>query len=66
MNRKLKLLAKLSSLGCNTEKKIKDFDVRQLIECKDIKKDDILLFYNLKDAIKTNTFFTWLMGEDNV
>ena len=66
MNKKIKLLTALAELGYDTEKKIKDADLRKLITLPNIKKEDILMFYDLQDAIRTNSFFSWLMKDNDV
>lgn len=65
MNKKIKLLTALAELGYDTEKKIKDADLRKLISRPNIKKEDILMFYDLQDAIRNNSFFSWLMKDND-
>lgn len=64
LNQKIKLISRLAKEGYDTEKKIGELTVDDMIEFDDITIPDIHKFKKIKQIVKSNKLLSYLNGVD--
>lgn len=64
LNQKIKLISKLAKEGYDTEKKLSELTVDDMLEFDDITIPDIHKFKRIKQIVKSNKLLSYLNGVD--
>ena len=62
LNQKIKLISRLAEAGIDTEKKLNDLSVENMLKISNITIPDIHSFLELKQVVKSGKLFSYLNG----
>ena len=62
LNNKMKVLSKLFSVGCNTEKKLQDLKMEDILSITGITVPEMKEITELQKQVKNKTLFSYLGG----
>lgn len=62
INQKIKLISRLAEAGIDTEKKLNDLSVENMLKIPNITIPDIHNFLELKQVVKSGKLFSYLNG----